>query len=56
MSKFNFHRATDDTLNIRISKQTADRIREIAKLEKLTIQEVCREFLEVASKEYEEQS
>jgi hypothetical protein len=54
MSKFNFNRANDDTLNVRISKETADKIRAIAKKEKLTIQEVCREFLTVSVKEYEE--
>ena len=31
MGKFNFNRANDDTLNVRISKETADRIRTIAK-------------------------
>jgi predicted HicB family RNase H-like nuclease len=56
MSKFKFNRKTDDTLNVRISKETADKIRAIAKQEKLSIQEVCREFLTVAVKEYLEDS
>ena len=52
MSKFNFSRATDDTLNVRMSKQTADAIRDISKNEDVTVQEVCRTFLEVALTDY----
>ncbi len=52
MRKFNFGRATDDTLNVRMSKRTAEEIRKIAKKEDVSVQEVCRTFLEVALKEY----
>lgn len=52
MNKFNFGRATDDTLYVRMSKGTAEMIRKIAKNEDISIQEVCRTFLEVALKDY----
>lgn len=52
MTKFNFGRATDDTLNVRMSKRTAEQIRKIAKAEDISVQEVCRTFLEVALKDY----
>lgn len=50
--KYSFSRATDDTLNVRIDKQTADAIREIAKQENTTVQEVCRVFLKEALADY----
>lgn len=56
MSKYNFHRATDDILSVRISKETADKIRDIAKNEGIAIQEVCRTFLTVALEDYIMQS
>lgn len=56
MSKFNFNRANDDALMLRISKETADKIRAIAKKEKISIQEVCRKFLEVALEDYIEEA
>lgn len=52
MSKFVFTRATDDTLNVRMAKGTAEQIRKIAKQEDVSVQEVCRAFLEVALKDY----
>lgn len=55
MSKFNFGRATDDTLNVRMAKRTAEEIRKIAKAEDISVQEVCRTFLEVALKDYLEE-
>jgi len=55
MGKFNFDRATDDTLNVRMSRPTAEAIRKIAKDESVTVQEVCRTFLEVALKDYLEE-
>lgn len=52
MGKFNFGRASDDTLNVRMAKRTAEQIRKIAKEEDVTVQEVCHTFLEVALKDY----
>lgn len=52
MNKYNFSRVNDNTLNIRMDKYTADAIRVIAKQEKITMQEVCRTFLQVAVKDY----
>ena len=52
MSKYTFSRATDDTLNVRISKDVADQIRSIAAAEKTSVQEVCRVFLAAALKDY----
>lgn len=52
MSKYNFSRATDDILSVRITKKDADKIREIAKNEDVSIQEVCRTFLTVALEDY----
>lgn len=53
--KFHFSRSTDDTLNVRMSKETADKIRDIAKKEDISVQEVCRSFLTFALEKYEEQ-
>lgn len=52
MKKFNFTRASDDILSVRMSKRTAEEIRKIAKKEDISVQEVCRTFLEVALKDY----
>ncbi len=52
MSKYKFSRANDDTLNVRMSKTTAEYIRKIAKAEEVSVQEVCRVFLEEALKDY----
>ena len=52
MSKFDFNHSNDSVLAIRMSDDTATKIRQIAKKEKVTIQEVCREFLRVAVEEY----
>lgn len=56
MSKYNFSRASDDTLNVRIDRDTAEEIRAIAEREKTTVQEVCRVFLRAALKDYLEES
>lgn len=52
MNKFTFERTFDNLLSVRMSKHTADEIRKIAKIEDVSIQEVCRTFLEVALKDY----
>lgn len=52
MNKYQFSRANDDTLNVRMDKETADKIRVIAEQEKTTVQEVCRVFLRVALEDY----
>ena len=52
MNKFDFGRANDDYLGVRMTKRTADEIRKIAKIENVSIQEVCRQFLEVALNDY----
>lgn len=52
MSKYTFSRANDDTLNVRMDKKTAESIRDIAKKENTTVQEVCRVFLKQALKDY----
>lgn len=53
MSKYNFDRAEDDVLSVRIRKDIAENIRQIAKKERVSIQEVCRTFLTVAVQDYE---
>lgn len=52
MSKYAFSRAKDDTLNVRMDKETADAIRKIAEAESTTVQEVCRVFLREALNDY----
>jgi hypothetical protein len=52
MGKYQFSRAKDDTLNVRMSSEVAKAIRDIAGVEKTTVQEVCRVFLEEALKDY----
>lgn len=52
MKKYSFSRAKDDTLNVRMSSEVANSIRDIANKEKTTVQEVCRVFLEEALKDY----
>ncbi len=54
MSKYDFHRATDTILSVRMSKENAERIKQIAKTEAVSIQEVCRTFLNEALKDYDQ--
>lgn len=52
MIKYQFSRSNDDTLNIRMDNKTAEAIRQIAKDEATTVQEVCRVFLRQALDDY----
>jgi hypothetical protein len=52
LNDFNFNRAKDDTLNVRMTKDTADKIRNIAVKEETSVQEVCRVFIEKALYDY----
>lgn len=56
MSKYNFTRANDNVLSIRMDKETGDAIRAIAKKEKTTVHEICRVFLREALRDYQKEN
>ena len=55
MMNFNFNHGNDDTLMVRMSKETAGKVRDIAQEERVTIQEACRTLLAAAVEAYLEQ-